>query len=489
MTVEEAVKLLQQRHHEAVFDNSGDNRKWKALLQDYNALLNEQPDHPAVLFGLGTVYLHMDQPGLAISLFHRAKQTGVTGAPPYLNMAAGYKAQHIDDKAREIYHLAIEEANKHPALDADGINADLSAALHGMSTLYVNAGQPNTCLYWLGKALKVNPNDRFALWNKSLALLELGEWEEGFRLYDEAGFMESDQKPIERKLKTYGGLPRWNGTPGQTVITYGEQGVGDEIMFCSMLPDLMKDCKVIIDCDRRIETMLRRSFPDAEAVYPTSGINVAFPWIKDHKVDAYVPMGSLGRLYRKKDADFPKKPFFTADPALVAKWADILKGYPGLKVGLSWAGGLKKTRFDKRSMDLHEWEPIIRTPGAQFFSLQYHSWSPDAAAQAGTSFGIPIHHWGDMIASYEETAAFLMNMDVLVTVNTSLHHLAGALGVNQLCLTPKYCAWRYQCKGPSPWYGNCEMLRQAKDDDWVPVIERAAGIVRKLANEPVRAAA
>jgi ADP-heptose:LPS heptosyltransferase len=93
---------------------------------------------------------------------------------------------------------------------------------------------------------------------------------------------------------------------------------------------------------------------------------------------------------------------------------------------------------------------------------------------------VPIHHWGDVIADYEETAAFLQHMDLVVSVNTSLVHLAGALGVPTLCLTPKYVAWRYGIAGPNPWYGTVEMLRQEKDDDWGPVIERAVRRIARL---------
>jgi ADP-heptose:LPS heptosyltransferase len=84
-----------------------------------------------------------------------------------------------------------------------------------------------------------------------------------------------------------------------------------------------------------------------------------------------------------------------------------------------------------------------------------------------------------VVQSYDETAGFLANMDLVITVNTSLHHLAGALGVKQWCLCPKYIAWRYGIKGPSPWYGNCTMIRQEKPSEWGDVI---ANVVKRLGN-------
>lgn len=462
-------------------------RQEELLLLEHQLVqfLNIAPDFAPAQFLLGTLYMRMDDAGLAINLFKRAMDCGALGPGPWLNLGVAYKIEHKDKESAECYKkaakLAIEENNE------DTIQ-HCTHAYHGLAGLYVNAGTPNMCLHWAEKALEVNPTDRFALWNKGLALLELGEWDEGFTLYDEAGFVATATKPMERKLKTYGGLPKWDGTPGQTVICYGEQGVGDEIMFASMLPDLMKKCRVIIDCDKRLERLFKDSFPDAEAVYPTSSVDDPFPWIKDHKVDAYLPMGSLGKWFRKHNADFPKTPFLFESDVLREKWAHILSPYKGLRVGISYCGGLKKTRQDKRTIELAAWAPILTVPNCHFFSLQYHPFGADEASFVGDKLGVPIHHWQDVINDYNETAAFVKELDLVISVNTSLVHLCGALGVPTLCLTPKYVAWRYGVKGPNPFYGSVEMVRQAKDDDWIPVLKKARDIVEKRSQRMKEAA-
>lgn len=479
MDLAAAIKELQEE--QIRLTKAADNRPeaWDNLERGFLQLLNRYPDRPDIQFHLGTVYMQRDKRGLAIALIERSTRCGALGAGPYLNMAAAYKMDHDDEKAKYYYELALKEAEKNPP--PGDVNTDKSFALHGIGSLYVNAGQPALCKLWSERALAVDPNDRHAMWNKGLAHLELGEWEQGFRIYDTAGFDPAGIMPLERKLKTYGGLPKWDGTPGKTVVTYGEQGVGDEIMFCSMLPDLLKDCKVIIDCDKRIENMLKRSFPEAVAVYPTSDVNAPYPWKANHDIDAYVPMGSLGRHYRKKNADFPKVAYLKADPEKVDIWSKHLATLPeGLNVGISWAGGLKKTRFDKRTIMLGHMSEVLHTKGVNFISLQYHPWAADECAKVGEKLGVPIYHWGDAIADYEDTAGLLMNLDLVITVNTSLHHLAGSLGVKQWCLTPVMCAWRYGVSGPSPWYGNCEMYRQKKDGDWKGVLSRVASDLGKL---------
>lgn len=473
MNLADAIKALQDEHFALTKSGSDDPKKWQSLEARYIHLLNKYPDSAELLFPLATLYLQLDKRGLAIPLFEKSIKCGALGAGPYLNIAAAYKQDHDDEKALEYYQIALAEADKRPF--EGPVNKDKAFALHGIGSLYVNAGQPALCKLWSEKALAVDPDDRHAMWNKGLAHLELGEWEQGFRIYDTAGFDPGGMMPTERKLKTYGGLPKWDGTAGQTVVTYGEQGVGDEIMFCSMVPDLMKDCRVIIDCDKRIEKMLKRSFPNVEAVYPTSDIDAPFPWKANHEIDAYVPMGSLGRHYRKKASDFPKVAYLKADPEKITEWAQHLATLPkNLNVGISWAGGLKKTRFDKRTIVLEHLSPVLQVKGVNFISLQYHNWAADECANVGNKLNVPIYHWGDAIADYEDTAGLLMGLDLVITVNTSLHHLCGALGVKQWCLTPVKCAWRYGISGPSPWYGNCEMYRQKKDGDWKPVIARAA---------------
>jgi len=479
MNLADAIKELQDEHLEMTKSANADRDRWASLEARYLHWLNRFPDRPELLFQLGTFYMQQDKRGLAIALIERSVKCGALGAGPYLNIAAAYKQDHNDEKALEYYKKALEEAEKTPPLGE--VNTDKAFALHGIGSVYVNAGQPALCKLWSERALAVDPNDRHAMWNKGLAHLELGEWEEGFRIYDTAGFDPAGIMPTERKLKTYGGLPKWDGTPGQTVVTYGEQGVGDEIMFASMIPDLMRDCKVIVDCDHRIEKMLKRSFPGLEAVYPTSDVNAPFPWKADHKIDAFVPMGSLGRHYRKRSEDFPKVAYLKADPDKIAIWGEHLKTLPrGLNVGISWAGGLKKTRFDKRTIPLDHMQPLLETKGVNFISLQYHHWAADECARIGSRIGVPIYHWGDAIKDYEDTAALLTNLDLVITVNTSLHHLAGSLGVRQWCMTPVMVAWRYGISGPSPWYGNCTMYRQKKDGEWKGVIKRAADDLAKM---------
>jgi len=482
MDLRDIIEGLYAEQSKMLGDPATKPEQWAALERKWEYYHNQYPEHPDIAGAYGVLFIHTGRPALGAVMMERARALGVTGPGTWLNQAVAYKKEHHDDLAAKCYKEALKICEANPKPDERGIDVDKAHCLHGLAGLHVNAGSPHKCIYYADKALKIDPDDRFARWNKALAHLELGDWETGFRLYDEAGFIASPLKPMERKLKTYGGLPPWDGTPGQTVICYGEQGVGDEIMYLSMLPDLMAKCKVIVDCDKRLEGFIRRSFPGLEAVYTTSDWDAPFDWIKNHKPDAYLPMGSMGMHFRKKDEDFPKVPYLKADPAKVEKWKTILGPTNNYRVAISWAGGLKSTRFDKRTVPLSDWAPILKTPGVEFYSLQYRNHfanrPADEAAMVGNETKVPIHHWEDMIRDYEETAGFLANLDLVITVNTSLHHLCGALGVEQWCLTPKMVAWRYGIRGPSPWYGNCTMLRQREDGSWNNVMGQVESMLR-----------
>lgn len=482
MQVHEAINHVQTRLVNLAQSPKTQPADFQTLEADCANFLNLWPDHPALLFYQGTISVNLDRAGVGIALLHRAIATGANSSGAWINLGGAYKKEHLDRQAEDCFHNAIALAEK------ENSKEDMVLALNSMATLHVNAGRPADCIKWADKALALD-NHPSALWNKGLALLEAGQWAEGWAIYDEAGFKLQNMDLGKRKLKTYGGLPQWDGTKGQTVIVYGEQGIGDEVMLASILPDFTKDCRVILDCDPRLLALFKRSFPLLEAAYPTSEVNAPFEWIKDHKIDAQISMGSLGRHYRNSSEAFPKTRFLETDQAKRLKWRDALAPFKGLKVGLSYVGGHKATRQDKRSIPLMQWADILKVPGCDFFSLQYHPWAEDDAAATGSSLGVPIHCWRDAIAQYDETAAFIDELDLVITVNTSLHHLAGALAAPQICLTPKYCAWRYGAKGPSPWYANCDMARQNDDGEWLPPLRHAQYRVEKLAKQKAKAGA
>jgi hypothetical protein len=281
-------------------------------------------------------------------------------------------------------------------------------------------------------------------------------------------------------LRTYPGIPQWDGSPGQTVIVWGDQGIGDEIYFASCLKDMERHCKrVILDCHPRLPALFQRSFPNVEAHGTRKDLS-DLPWVKDCGADASVSLSDLPYYFRR-NGEWDGKPY------LVPGSLDfgLAKRIAGKKrIGISWAGGTKKTRTDLRSLSLMALEPIIRArPDAEWYSLQYTENGPlDNAAREVCEFeektGIRVSHFPGWVEchDYDRTASFVASLDLVITVGTTIHHLGGALGVPTWTMVPSRPSWRYQIEGDTlPWYGSARLFRQERDGDWAGVVERIAG--------------
>lgn len=338
-------------------------------------------------------------------------------------------------------------------------------ALNNLAQLYNNTGQPLKAINCADKAIKLDPSLVEANYNRGLAMLTLGNWKEGWE-----GYEFNLGKHKGRKERIYGHIPRWTGVNDCDVVAYGEQGIGDEISFASCIPDLMKENRVIIECDKRLSNLFKRSFG-----VPVYGTRYAkgIEWPHDHDIDAAVAFGSLPGFYRNTTEAFPGTPYLTADPERRIQWRALLDSLgPKPKIGIAWTGGLKRTGAARRSIELEEMMPILRQD-ATFISLQYKD-APEIAALK-LDHGITIHHWPHAVQTddYDDTAALVAELDLVITVQQTAVHIAGALGVPCWVMVPKTPLWRYGLTGSTfPWANSVKIYRQKSE--WVHVISDIA---------------
>lgn len=261
---------------------------------------------------------------------------------------------------------------------------------------------------------------------------------------------------------TFPMLPCGKNPDGLSLLVYEEQGLGDQIMFSSCIPDLIASgASVTIQCDMQLKVLFTRSFPNCRVI----GRCEAVP----EDIDYQIAIGSLPGRYRHRLEDFPAhKGYLHADVERVAYWRRKLQSLgPGPYVGISWRGGVKATRQQLRSIPLIDWMPLLEKSG-QFVSLQYGDCSD--VEMLGQS---NLCHWPEAIANYDDTAALVCALDRVVSVCTAVVHLAGALGRQVYVLTPSQPEWRYMYQGEKmPWYPAARLFRQGQDEPWHAVMAR-----------------
>jgi tetratricopeptide (TPR) repeat protein len=326
----------------------------------------------------------------------------------------------------------------------------------------------------LRKALELAPQDDHVHYNLGLFHLKHGEFARGWDGYDHRRNFEGF---IGRHRRFP--LPEWDGTPlaGRTLLVLPEQGLGDEIMFGSCIPDIARRAAhVIVECDLKLEAIFQRSFPQCTVV--SRQRTQANDWVTrlDPKPDVQVAAGTLAKYFRRSAADFPQhRGFLRADDASVAGWREKLQRLgPGLKIGLSWRGGVGYTGKTRRSLSLEQLLPVLRLPGIQFVNLQYTDVSEEIR-QLESRHRVKIHHWQQAIDDYDQTAALVCALDGVLTVCTAIVHLTGALGRPALVMVPFGADWRYGAAGERmAWYPSVRLVRQRRVGEWAEVLGEVA---------------
>lgn len=408
-------------------------------------LLSQNHNNIGLLATIGTMYLQTGKYGLAIHFLEEASKKRPQ-SDVLSNLSIAYKGSGQTDKAITCAEKACKLAD--PSAEA----------LANYSGFFTNTGTPDKAIPLCERALKIKPELPVAHWNLALALLEKGEWERGWDEHDWGLRMMKGTTNVMRVDRNIGEAPYWDGTPGKTVAVYGEQGIGDEIMFASMLPDLMAQNEVVFECHKRLKHLFEESFPGLTCYGTREDTEITWP--NNHKIDYRVSIGSLGKWFRRSKEAFDGQPYLRAEPAP--------KGEK-FRVGISWTGGGPKLgRVQTRSVPLPWWGSILNND-CDFVSLQYTDCDAELAVMK--SQGYNIKTFPEVKAEdYYETAKMVMSCDLVITVCTSVVHLAGALGVPCWVMTPSRPAWRYGVSGPMPWYRSVRLYRQK--DSWMPVVEK-----------------
>jgi len=371
--------------------------------------------------------------------------------------------------AREHGDLGAGEQSIRRALE---LAPDFQAAHSNLGWILAEQGRVDEALEHFDRVLDANAQDMETRLMRAHACLKSGRFAQGWKDFEARHFsplaVPRQALLVDQRIDLVG---------GKRILICAEQGLGDQIMFASCIPDLLaKGATGAFECDQRLVGLFRRSFPSLEILsYPFSEGHPAWPKY-GLAADLQIPIGSLPGLYRRSLEDFPPRAgYLRADAEKVAAWRVRYASLgPGPYVGISWRGGMSTTRQQLRTIPLSEWSGLLSMPGT-FVSLQYGDCAQEIS---GMSDG-RLHHWPESLTDYDETAAMVAAMDMVISVCTAVVHLGGALGVPVWVLTPAIPEWRYLASGERmPWYPSARLFRQAPGEPWAAVLERVGEAFR-----------
>ena len=331
---------------------------------------------------------------------------------------------------------------------------------------------PAEALELLRAAMDKDPSSDFIAQTYMLAVMSSGDWERGWNLYNRRTRFPAVGNQICRYPDRIDGhAGRWDGITGKVnkrsaqVLLVGEEGIGERIMFASMVEDVMKTgATPLIEVTsgfERFSPWFRRSFPKLKICQGG----------ESHAIDYHINIGDLGAMFRRKESDFPKhKGYMTWDKKRAAHFRHRLS--PGPVIGLSYKSLANAGPY--KSIPLKDLWPILRIPGATFVDLQYQGTEQERNAHAPLLNHLPDL---DLVNDMDGVAALIGACDLVITVSSVAAHMAGAMGKKCWTFIPSRAGrmWFWGTRGEkSPWYPSMKLYRQELSADWKPSIERMA---------------
>lgn len=488
---------------------------FKSAIQCYESALALSVDQADIANGLGRLAYRLGMKPLAVSLFtlyRAARPDCIQGA----NLLACVQRDLHD------YGAAIETLR--PAIVA---NPQSSLLWNTLGTVQAEQGDMATALTFFEEALRFDPAHPHALYNRANAKLDQGDVEgalvdcdaaialttassdlammrlarstillcggrigEGWDDYEarfDPNFIDLTHFAIDR--------PRWTPSAdlhGKSLLLIGEQGLGDEVMFANMIPDVLEalgpEGHLTLALEPRLVSLFQRSFPTARVgahlTRKVDGHTIRqAPFVTDPKaIDLWTPMAAPLRRFRRTLDDYPARPsFLTADPRRIDHWRAILAERPGLKVGVLW----KSLKLDGARLryfsPFEQWRPVLETPGVGFVNLQYGDCQAELD-QARETLGLEI--WQppeiDLKDDLDDVGALCGGLDLVLGPPNATTNIAAACGAAVwMVSTPG--AWSLLGTDRHPWYPGVRVFASDRFNAWGPVMQDVAAALSKLA--------
>ncbi|MEP6670803.1 MAG: tetratricopeptide repeat protein [Chthoniobacter sp.] len=472
-----------------------------ACLQRCAAL---RPDHVGTLNNLGLAFMRQDRTQEAAVTYRQLATLMPNSAEAHNNLAEALLKGRCWDEAilccQRALVLAPDYVEAHGNLGMACLGAgqrdeavasleralmlrsDSASLLTGLSAALLERGEYERARQLCERALAVDPGFPLGHWTRSLALLSLGRFEEGWREYEWRW-----QCPPLSTFRRRFPVPQWDGpaAPGQTILAHAEQGYGDALQFLRYVLLLRQRPgvdRVILECGRPLVRLFASSIGDGVEVFPRE------TWDGSDlpPFDRHIPWMSLPLALGLFEPQTMAEPYLRADPELRHAWRERLGAGQPFRVGLVWEGNRDHQWYRYRSIAAEKFLPLLRLPGVAFYGWQTEPGNdtPRALVEAGL-IDVTAN-----ITDFAETAALMAELDLVISVDTAAAHLAGALGRPVWTLLPFVADWRWGSEGEAtPWYPGMRLFRQPAEGDWDAALDRVArscrtAAVSKLNREP-----
>jgi tetratricopeptide (TPR) repeat protein len=429
----------------------------------YRELLQHTPNDGDTYNNLGVALHNRGHLEEALASFAKA----LTVAPPkahlYCNMANVYVDKGDSGQAHHCYQQAL-------LLDPNS-----TYALGSLGALYIDQMRLDEALACLDKANAIDPDFAGAHWNRAQILLLQGKFKQGWQEYEAR--LHSPEV-----IKRFGfrefSKPMWDGGDigDKTLLVYAEQGFGDAIQFCRYLPLLQARIQhLVFECRPELLRLMQGLPGNIKCIARRDDSREpAIPF------DCRLPLMSLPRIFGTALDTIPANiPYLVSDAALTQQWRSRIQNN-GLKVGLVWAGSPSHQSNRYRSLSLAQLLPLANIPGVTFYSLQKGTASAEATHPPA---GMTLIDLSGEINDFADTAAIISNLDLVISVDTAVAHLAGALGKPAWVMLYYPPEWRWLLdRNDSPWYPDMRLFRQGAAREWEPVLAQVASALRALVN-------
>jgi thioredoxin-like negative regulator of GroEL len=434
--------------------------------QLYRQMLAVDPEHADCLHLLGMVMFQTGEHSQAMDLIGKAIAHHPTAASYHSNLGNVLQSQGKIREAETCYRRALE------------IRPEQAEAHMHLGHILRAQGEIDASLACYQRALALKPQLAEARMAEAMALLLQGNYSDGWGSFDLRWRTQSFDTPLRDYPQ-----PLWKNEPltSGRLLIWGEQGVGDEIMFAGLVPEVVANgIRCVLDCDARLKPLFARSFPEAEVV---SGYDPEIHTELD--IAAHLPSGSLPGLLRRGEGDFAatRSPYLVADREQRERFrARYEDGRP--LVGIAWHTKNEKSGRS-RSIDLALLAPLLARPDIRWVSLQYGEAVGLESEAAGVGAALVVDPEVNQFKDIDGFAAQVAAMDFVVSIDNSTAHLAAALGVPTWVLLPFAPDWRWLLgREDSPWYPSMRLFRQPGLGDWESVLREVQAALEATFHRP-----